>query len=197
MAYHIYQTEGLVIRSLAEGEASKYVEILTRDLGLVGAHAKTVRAEKSKLRYALQDFSLSHISLVRGKHAWKIINAVADENFFFQFKNDGLRKKALLRIVGLPRKLVHGEEKNKALYETLIQALKSLSLPDLDSERIIDLQLLAALRILHHLGYGVSHKELKRVAEGHEWDNSSLDITQKFRTEAKDLIKKSLSESHL
>ena len=48
-------------------EADRVYNILTRDLGLVRAHAIGVRREESKLRGALEPYSLSSVSLVRGK----------------------------------------------------------------------------------------------------------------------------------
>jgi len=197
MAHHIYQTEGIVIRSFPEGETSKYVEIFTRDLGMVGAHATSIRAEKSKLRYALADYSLSLISLVRGKLAWKIVNAVPGDNFFFEFKNDVLRRKAFVRILRLARKLIHGEEKNVILYETIMGALRALQDVARTPEDIVDIQLLAALRVLNHLGYGVPHQELKQIALENGWETEVLQVVNTLRSESKELIKRSLSETHL
>lgn len=85
MAHHIYTTEGFVLDSLPFGEGNSFIYLFTRDLGLVGASARSVRDIKSKLRYGLQTFCRSTVSLVRGKNEWKVTSALPKKNFYYIF----------------------------------------------------------------------------------------------------------------
>ena len=85
--YHLYQTEGIVLKSVPTGEGSSYFYIFTKDLGLLVATAKSVREERSKLRYGLQPFSISNISLVRGKESWRITNATLSSSLFRRLRH--------------------------------------------------------------------------------------------------------------
>ena len=76
MLHHIYHTEGFVLSGQSVGEANKYFRIFTKDFGMVGAMAQGIRLLQSKLRYSLQDYSYSKISLVRGKQVWRIVGAI-------------------------------------------------------------------------------------------------------------------------
>ena len=81
--HQIYQTEGIVLKSIDYSEADKYLLILTRDFGLIKTAAKGLRKVSSKLRYSLQEFSVAQISLVQGRSIWRLINASCENNFFF------------------------------------------------------------------------------------------------------------------
>jgi DNA repair protein RecO (recombination protein O) len=59
--HHIYHTEGFILSSRNVGEANKILTIYTREIGFVKALAQGVRLVKSKLRFALHDFSYTNI----------------------------------------------------------------------------------------------------------------------------------------
>src|SRR4051812_15310479 len=99
MAYHIYRTEGIVLRGSPDGESNKYLSVYTRELGLVGATARSVRKAESKLRYGLQEYSISTVSLVRGRDVWRITNAVPISNIYADLKNDKAKFHAAARIL--------------------------------------------------------------------------------------------------
>src|SRR3989344_4598974 len=75
MAYHIHTTRAIILMSRAEGDGHKMLTLLTEDLGLLPAHAQSIRMQKSKLRYHLQDYSFARVSLVRGKALWRVTGA--------------------------------------------------------------------------------------------------------------------------
>ena len=53
--YEKYQTEALVLGNREMGEADRVIALFTRDFGLVRARASSIRTERSKMRYAIQD----------------------------------------------------------------------------------------------------------------------------------------------
>ena len=105
--HNIYTTEGFILKSVNFGEANKYFFIFTKDFGLIKATAQGVRLLKSKLRYSLEDFSFTQVSIVRGKEVWRITSAQ---------KISGLNYLLLIsKIFSLLLRLLHGEEKNDRL----------------------------------------------------------------------------------
>src|SRR3989338_3919171 len=75
MSYHIYTTRGIVLAERPIREADRIYTIITHDLGLIRAIAIGVRKEASKLRGNIEPFSLSSVSLVRGREYWRLTSA--------------------------------------------------------------------------------------------------------------------------
>ena len=75
--YQKYNTEALILGSWESGESDRVFALFTRDFGLVRARATAVRAERSKMRYALQSYAHANVSLVRGKRGWRLAGATA------------------------------------------------------------------------------------------------------------------------
>jgi DNA repair protein RecO len=196
MAHHIYQTEGIVVASFPEGEASKFLLIFTKDLGLVGAAAKSVRSEKSKLRYALQDYSMCGVSLVRGKDIWRIVNARPGINLYENLQNDRGKRSAAVRLVSLIRKLVAGEERNEVLFDAVSKTFRFLLASDLTKDELVNFQLIAALRILYHLGY-VGDNRFRTYSANDEWNAALLLRFESVRNEARKEIRRALLSAHL
>src|SRR3989344_8971745 len=108
--HHIYTTQAFVIHSSPYGESCKFLLLFTKDFGMIGAVAQGIRLIKSKLRYHIQDYSFSNISIVRGKEVWRLTGA------------HGLEEKVQpqiihIKILKLLKRLLHGEEKNEKLFE--------------------------------------------------------------------------------
>jgi recombinational DNA repair protein (RecF pathway) len=118
----------------------------------VHARASAVRREGSKMRYALQNFSLANISLVRGKRSWRVAGARALENLAVTENLKGAG--AFGRIADLATKLVAGEEKNEYLFETLVEARQALISSKYNLEPAIPtIEIICVARILYTLGY--------------------------------------------
>jgi len=150
VAYQTYTTDALVVGSIEHLTADRVIVLFTREAGLVHARAVSVRREKSKLRYGLQDFSLVRVSLVRGKAGWRLIGAERSNNLYFA-AHDRVVRGSLLRILKLVRRLVRGEETHTTLYDMLVDGLTQLSL--CKEEEIARSERLLTLRILFALGY--------------------------------------------
>lgn len=61
-----------VLDAYPNGESNLVYKLFTRDLGLLYAHAQSVRELKSKNRYALQTGNVAEVTLVRGREVWRI-----------------------------------------------------------------------------------------------------------------------------
>jgi len=122
--YHLYHTDAFVLGGTPSGEGSKTISLFTRELGFLVASAQSVREERSKLRYGLQDFSYSEITLVRGKEFWRVTNAALKENIFQALVGSREARRMVGRIFALLRRLLAGEEKNEPLFVAVLEGLQ-------------------------------------------------------------------------
>ncbi len=147
MAYETYTTEAIVCGAIGTREHDATLRLLTRDAGMVYARAGGVRADKSKLRYGLQEFSHVRVTLVRGRSDWRVTGAVALRNFYFEAENRGARA-TVLSAMRAVRRLIHGSEAHPELFEVIADGLAKLSrAADVRGEQLF------LLRLLHYLGY--------------------------------------------
>jgi len=123
MSYNIYTTEGFILNSNSLGEADRQYFILTKDLGLILASARSVRSEKTKLGGGLQDLSYASVSLIRGKHRWKITSAVCIQNMFESLRYDREKLSAFARVFKLVEMLIIGEEIHSHFFNVVESAV--------------------------------------------------------------------------
>ena len=121
MSYKIYQTEGIIIKSRAKGEADKILSVFTKDFGRVEVLAKGARLLKSKLKPHLDLFDYSRFSFVAGKEFWRLTDAEKISSWRGVDENK-IKLEALSNISRLLEKIVQGEEKNEKLWETVKNA---------------------------------------------------------------------------
>lgn len=192
MAHHIYTTPGFILDSKPRGEAGKTLFIFTRELGLVLAIAQGVRLGVSKLRYHTQNFSYCICSLVRGKEMWRLTGAT---------EADVVMPKQTLyvQVLALLRRLLHGEERNDVLFDTVLAFHAYLQSPDTPSDQsgLASVERIIVLRILHILGYVGNVAELEVFFTKGEWNSSLLAESEKLKSTMLFHINKGLQESQL
>lgn len=187
--YQKYQTEALVLRSYERSEADRVFALFTKEFGSLWARASAVRRETSRMRYALQNYSLANVSLVRGSRGWRVAGATA----LGAEIGDGVA--VFARIVGLTDRLVAGEEKNEYLYQTLVEARGALLGNVRESYPVIEL--VAVARILYSLGY-LSADALGTALFVHTaYTAPTLAEAEAARTKLLSSVNKALSETHL
>ena len=150
--HHIYHTHGFILGSRNMGEANKMLSIYTREMGLVRCAAQGIRLNKSKLRFALQDFSYVRVDLVRGRDLWRVTSGSNINSFSYARTN----KQSLLliaRISKLIERLCDGEEANEKIFDDFIQSLYLMDDEQISTETREALELHLVLRIMHTLGY--------------------------------------------
>lgn len=150
--HHIYHTHGFIVSSRNVGEANKIFTIYTREMGLVRAVCQGVRFHKSKLRFALQDFSYVKVDLVRGRDIWRVTSATSVSSFPYARAD---RNSILLvaRLSSLIERLCDGEEESNKIFDDFIQALYLLDDENQKTETREALELHLVLRIMNTLGY--------------------------------------------
>lgn len=154
---------------------------------MVYATARSVREERSKQRYALQNFSFVRVSLVRGKSGWRIGSVENECNVFARAKTREARAD-VLAATKLLRQFVQGEEPHRALFADVRRALAHLA--EGDAPHVYDA---FALRLLHKLGYVPSHRSFEHLITRDDW----LDARTPLPPEAEDAVAAALQASHL
>jgi len=196
MSYHIYRTKGFILGSWDSKEANKTFSIFTREFGLIHASAQSVRSISSKLRFHLQDLSLADISLVKGKEIWRIVSASGNE-LYGSLKGNMEHVRLYVRILGLLKRLLHGEEKNERLFDMVNEAFEFLKSGKIPNEQMDNLECILVLKILHNLGYVGEPDKFKHFIEKTEWNESFILAMAGVQRDAIRAINQSLKESHL
>ena len=197
MSRHRYQTKAFVLGGISTGEANRFVDLFTEDLGRLYATARSVREERSKLRFSLQDFSLVDISLVRGKEVWRIVGAEADQNIHFTLRDNTEARDMMVRFILLLKRLLGGEEENRELFSVLKDALVFLTRTTLSKEERDNFECLVVLRILHNLGYLARDNHNARFLDAPDLNTDLIAHLSPLRLSMIKQINTSLEESQL
>lgn len=192
MAYATYTTDALVCGMWKRNTADGSFLLLTREAGMLYADARSVREERSKQRYALQDFSAVRVSLVKGKRGWKVGSVEPHRNYFLDATSKEARGSVvtLLRFV---RRFLGSEEAVPELYDYLTAALTLLS-KDIPERNF--LERVVQTRLLFFLGY-VDEKKAPPFIYGNDLSDLVKDASEASATELEKLIDKAISTSHL
>lgn len=155
--HRLYVTEGVVLGKRGIGEANTFLSLLTRELGLIRASARSTRAEQSKLRFGLEPLSSGRYTFVRGRHEWKLVGA---EEISHEFASgDIARRRAAGRVARLLLRLIHGEEPTSGLFPTVTEGLSML----VQATTTADVEMtecILVLRVLAELGYVPNNQNL-------------------------------------
>ncbi len=189
--YQKYQTEALVLGSREIGEADRVLALFTRDFGLVRARASAIRSEKSKMRYAVQDYARAEVSLVKGKRGWRLAGAASLKSA----TRDRICVATFARIAELTVRLVHGEEKNDYLFAVLAEAHDALMRGKVEASATIEIVCVA--RVLYALGY-LSAEALETALFTHTaYDREHVLEAEAKRDKILSSINKAIAETHL
>ena len=189
--YEKYQTEALVLGNREMGEADRVIVLFTRDFGLVRARASSIRTERSKMRFAVQDYTRADVSLVRGKRGWRLAGAAALKSA----KGDRKCVATFARIAELTMRLVHGEEKNDYLFAVLAEAHDALMREHVEASATIEIVCVA--RVLYALGY-LSTEALETALFTHTaYDREHVLEAETKRDQILSSINKAIAETHL
>lgn len=153
MPHHVYQTRAFIIGGVNSGDANRFVDIFTREIGLVRAVAQSARRERSKLRYSLQNYTVGQVSLVRGRDVWRVTGAKEEWNVYHVLRGNVEKLLLLGRISSLVSRLLTGEEKNEELFDVITAFLSFLSETPFDDRNLKGVEYMTVCRMLHCLGY--------------------------------------------
>ncbi len=148
--YQKYTTDGFLVAGHGTGEADKVFLFLTREFGMIRAHATSVRHSKSKLRPHLESGALLSLTFLRSKVRWKLLEAAAYPPPLLP-KSESY--KTFAKIMSVLKSLMHGEEKNESLFDSVLELYAFLA-RNSNVDNLPAAECLAMVKILHSLGYG-------------------------------------------
>ncbi len=192
MAYATYTTKALVCGTFNRNTADRSYLLFTREAGMLYADARSVRKETSRQRYALQDFSLVRVSLVKGKVGWKIGSVEALINYYSEAIDKSARG-SVVSLFRMLRRFVKGEEPASDIFDYAVNAFEELI--DNVAERHFVL-MAVELHILSELGYvdmkkvpePIIHKKPKEIESVYD---------EKIKNRVENLYSNAISVSHL
>ena len=190
--YHPHTTDGIIISRSPVGEASVWCWILTRELGLIGAHAQGTRNLSSKLRPHVQTLTYGSFSFVRGKQAWKLVGARKYINLYTL--NPDIAP-LFSRILSLAKILIAGEEYHPEVFDILEQACMYVKENTLEKYHYGSLERLMVLRMLYQLGYIGEGALRDSYGTGTVITREYLEETYTYRDDLITLINASLKET--
>lgn len=159
MAYQTYITEAIVCGSYDSNTSDRSFLLFAREAGMIYAHAKSVREERSKQRYALQVCSHVRATLIRGKSGWKIAGVEPQQNLYALATTREAR--AFLRnIILLLKRIVHGETVYEEIFDDIVGTCMEVGKHD-----PLKLESILTLRILHALGYIAPHESYNALLQ--------------------------------
>ena len=194
MSYHIYTTDGIILKRATFGEANILLYILTSELGLIIASARSARLSVSKLRGALQEYSFVSVSCVKGKNGWKITNVAEKGSFYFDYPE--YSHKVISQVAAVLLKMIPGEAPHKEVFRTVRSGFEFLK--SVKEEDIGNFETLLVLRILAELGYVVNDSDTQIFFTDKEsWNTDLLGRIGENKRRVVELINKALKESQL
>lgn len=198
--HHIHHTKAFVLKNTPNKEADSIITLYTKDFGLIRAVAAGIRLEKSKLRYSLQNYSLSEVYLVNGKSDfWRITNATLIKNYFSELNSESnLSQKTLIKTFNLILKVITGEERDLEMFEILNSGLEFIELQKEDEDSMELIEILLVLRMINKLGYIGKIEELEKfILNNDEWGEDILNSFKDCVEIATKEINKGLRASNL
>tara|TARA_B100000508_G_scaffold132869_1_gene122227 strand:+ start:3687 stop:4265 length:579 start_codon:yes stop_codon:yes gene_type:complete len=192
MAYQTYTTEALVCGTFDKNTADRSYLLLTKRAGMVFADARSVRSEKSRQRYALQDFSRVRVSLVKGKAGWKIGSIEAVNNYYAKAV-DKTARGSVVSTVRFLRRFLKGEGELPELFDYVTKVLNFLS-NEIEDRQFMEVA--TQVYILSMLGY-VDLKKLPAEVQTAELSSVALAYSVQLHNKLDSLHEQALQVSHL
>ncbi len=187
MSYVTYTTEALVCGSVNRSSADRSFLLFTREAGMLYAEARSVREERSRQRFALQDFSRVHVSIVKGKQTWRVGSVIPEINYYFTAVDRDARGSVTLVYRQL-RRFVTGEMSDTALFDFVTTQLGILS----KACRHRDVKdMMFTYQLLEKLGY-INAENITLSQHGNEGD-----VDDETRERIQRAIATAVAHSHL
>ncbi|MBX9906683.1 recombination protein O N-terminal domain-containing protein [Patescibacteria group bacterium] len=166
--FETYTTEAIVCGSFSDKEHDRTLRLFTKEGGMLYARAGGTRAHISKLRYGLQDFSYAKVTLVRGRSEWRVIGAVALDNFYYKARTRAARAAVLAGTRSLSR-FVQGGGRHPELFTEVVDGMYVLGAAEHPlGERVF------LLRLLSHLGYVSPHASYARLLSAATFEEACI-----------------------
>jgi len=131
-----YRTKGFVFKKVDRGESAQLFSVYAKDFGKLKILGRGIRKISSKLRSGIELFYLSEIEFIQGKSYKTLTDAIAIEKFK-DLKKNLVKLEVAYRITGLLDDLIKGEEKDKGVWDLLIEVFNKLNDSDFKNSELI------------------------------------------------------------
>ncbi len=121
-----YRTKGFVFKKVDRGESAQLFSVYTKDFGKLKILGRGIRKISSKLRSGIETFYLSNIEFIQGKSYKTLTDAVVIEKFK-DLREDLEKLNIAYRISGILDDFIKGEEKDKKIWDLLIEVFNKLN----------------------------------------------------------------------
>ncbi len=118
----IISTDGIVVSSIPFKESSRIINILTKDMGIVGCIVKGCKSLKSKLRLPSEKFTYGTFHFYYKENGLSTLIEADIKNYFINIKSDIMRISYMSYLCELATN-VFKESNNSEVYDILINAL--------------------------------------------------------------------------
>lgn len=165
-----------VIEVYPHGESNNVYKLYTRELGLIYAHAQSVRELKSRNRYALQVGHLITVTLVRGREVWRVTSAQTVPEH--EMEGDAPVPRKLLWLIG---KLVAVEDQSEEVFDHLVAGERAISTNYEKDHALIEAVTL--LRVMNVLGFVARPLEEEQIAyflENNGYSEEHMFLARKY-----------------
>lgn len=152
-----FKTQAIVLKRLNFGEADKFITFYSRDYGRLTTLAKGVRRIKSRRASHLEIFNQVDIFVVTGKAFYILREAQAINSFSF-LKTKLPRVIHAYKIVEVVDKFCPENQKNKTLFNLLLEGLENLNNPRVNEFKPLVEDFIN--RLLCQLGFLTAEKKL-------------------------------------
>lgn len=130
--FNRYKTRGIVLGRENKGEADQLFTIFTRRFGKLKVLGRGIRKIKSKLRSGVCLFCVSEIEFIQGRIFKTLTDAVLVRKFWSLGKNPQ-KLEIAFKIAEAFDSLTAGEEKDKRLWQLLVNVFSNLNKSNLKS----------------------------------------------------------------
>lgn len=131
-------------------ERALSLSLLTRELGFLRARAEGVRTSESKMRSNLTSYAHVSVSLVRGRHEWRVVGVRSLSSFAPVFASHQ-KARCAVRIIQLYARLIPDEATGHGvLFDDLVAGFLLMQEHGISYEAI---EILLVVRALSRLGY--------------------------------------------
>lgn len=119
----LQEIEGIVISELDYGETSKILNILTKELGIIGVIAKGSRSLKSQLRSVTTKLTYGKFYIKYNKSKLSNLNSVDIINNLKYIKTDIEKISYVSYLVELASQVIKNSDSSKGIYDLLISSI--------------------------------------------------------------------------
>lgn len=192
MAYVTYTTQAIVCGARASNTSDKSYFLFTRQFGMLYATARSVREERSRQRYALQECAIVNVSLVKGKGGWRIGSVEAVAQPFLAATHRPVRA-GIVSVLSFLRRFCSGETPYVFIFDDSVRLLQQLhTAPD----QVSTLIAVYEFRALADLGYIAVPEPLREMLREHVWSNAVL-LEPIYTQQLDPFIERGKQASHL